>query len=51
MSVPADARELEQLRDAGVRRVVRWVPSAGRSLVERDLERFEAAVAELNGES
>ena len=51
MSAPADARELERMRDAGVRRVVHWVPSAGRSVIERDLERFEAAVAELNGES
>ena len=50
MSVPADAKALEQLREAGVRRVVRWLPSAGRSRVEAELERFEAAVAELNGE-
>jgi probable F420-dependent oxidoreductase len=51
MGVPADAGVLEQLREAGVQRVVRWVPSAGRSVIERALERFEAAVAELNGES
>ena len=50
MSVPADAKALEQLREAGVRRVVRWLPSAGLSRVEAELERFEAAVAELNGE-
>jgi probable F420-dependent oxidoreductase len=50
MSAPADARELERMRDAGVRRVVHWVPSAGRSRIEAALERFEAAVAELNGE-
>jgi probable F420-dependent oxidoreductase len=50
MSVPADARALEQLREAGVQRAVRWVPSAGRSRIEAELERFEAAVAELNGE-
>ena len=50
MSVPADARALEQLRGAGVQRAVRWVPSAGRSRIEAELERFEAAVAELNGE-
>jgi hypothetical protein len=30
--------------------VVRWLPSAGLSRVEAELERFEAAVAELNGE-
>ena len=51
MSVPADARALEQLREAGVQRAVRWVPSAGRSRIEAELERFEAAVAELNGEA
>ena len=50
MSVPADAKALEQLREAGVRRAVRWLPSAGLSRVEAELERFEAAVAELNGE-
>jgi probable F420-dependent oxidoreductase len=51
MSAPSDAGELERMREAGVRRVVHWVPSAGRSVIERDLERFEAAVADLNGES
>src|SRR3712207_1381148 len=30
MSAPSDARELERMRDAGVQRVVHWVPSAGR---------------------
>ena len=50
MSAPADARKLEQCRDAGVQRVVHWVPSAGRSRIEQALERWEAAVAELNGE-
>jgi probable F420-dependent oxidoreductase len=50
MSAPADARELERMRDAGAKRVVHWVPSAGRSRIEHALERFEAAVAELNGE-
>jgi probable F420-dependent oxidoreductase len=51
MGVPADVRALEQLREAGVERVVRWVPSAGRSVIEAALERFESAVAELNGEA
>ena len=50
MSAPADARALERCREAGVQRVVRWLPSAGRSRIEQALERFEAAVAELNGE-
>ena len=51
MSAPSDAGELERMRDAGVERVVHWVPCAGRSVIEADLARFEAAVAELNGEA
>ncbi len=51
MSAPADAAKLAAMAEAGVERVVHWVPSAGRSVIERDLERFETAVAELNGES
>jgi molybdate-binding protein len=50
MGVPADVRALEQLAEAGVERVGRWVPSAGRSRIEAALERFETAVAELHGE-
>jgi probable F420-dependent oxidoreductase len=51
MSVPAKAEILEQLQNAGCRRVVRWVPSAGRAHVEHALERWEAAIAELTGEA
>ena len=50
MSAPADAAVLGQLREAGVERAVHWLPSAGRSRIERALERWEAAFAELNGE-
>jgi probable F420-dependent oxidoreductase len=50
MGVPADAEVLERYEAAGVSRAVFWVPSAGRSVVERALERFEAAVAEVHGE-
>ena len=36
MSVPGRrARRSSSMREAGVRRVVRWVPSAGRSRIER----------------
>ena len=49
ISVPAEAAVLERLRAAGVSRAVHWLPSGPRSLVERGLERWEAAVAELDG--
>ena len=35
---------------AGFQRAVHWLPSAPRGLVERALDRYEAAVAELYGE-
>ena len=50
MGVPADSAVLGRLRDAGARRVVHWIPSAGRSVVEAALERWESAIAELTGE-
>ena len=51
MSAKAEARELEKLRDAGVKRAVRWMPCAGPRAESRPaLERCEAAFAELNGE-
>ncbi len=50
MGAPAKPAVLEELERAGVRRVVRWIPSAGRAPVEAALERWEAAVAELHGE-
>jgi probable F420-dependent oxidoreductase len=51
MGVPAKAEVLEQLQEAGARRVVRWVPSADRSVIEPALDRWEAAIAELTGEA
>jgi probable F420-dependent oxidoreductase len=50
ISVPPDPAVLEVLRDAGARRVVHWIPSAGRSVVEAALDRWESAIAELTGE-
>jgi probable F420-dependent oxidoreductase len=50
MGVPAKPRVLEEFEKAGVRRVVRWIPSAGLGPVERALERWEDAIAELHGE-
>jgi len=51
MGVPAQAAVLDGLREVGVRRVVHWIPSAGRSGVETALARWEAAIAELTGET
>jgi probable F420-dependent oxidoreductase len=51
IGAPADAPALERLRDAGCRRVVHWIPSAGRATVEPALERWEAAIAEVTGEA
>ena len=41
---------LAEYEEAGADRVVRWLPSAQRGPVERELERFEDAVRELRGE-
>jgi probable F420-dependent oxidoreductase len=50
MGAPAKPAVLEEFQKAGVRRVVRWIPSATRGPVERALERWEDAIAELHGE-
>jgi probable F420-dependent oxidoreductase len=50
MGVPPDPGVLELLQEGGCRRVVHWLPSAGGSTVERALERWESAIAELTGE-
>jgi alkanesulfonate monooxygenase SsuD/methylene tetrahydromethanopterin reductase-like flavin-dependent oxidoreductase (luciferase family) len=49
-SVPADPAVLEELENAGVLRAVHWLPSANRGVIERALERWENAIAELHGE-
>jgi probable F420-dependent oxidoreductase len=50
MGVGADPAELERAEQAGVTRVVHWLPSAGRGPVEQALERWESAIAQLTGE-
>jgi probable F420-dependent oxidoreductase len=50
MGVPAEAKVLEEYAAAGFDRAVHWLPSAGRGPVERALDRYEAAIAELHGE-
>jgi probable F420-dependent oxidoreductase len=51
MGVPPDAAVLERLQQAGCRRVVHWIPSAGLARVEAALQTWEAAIAELTGEA
>jgi probable F420-dependent oxidoreductase len=50
MGVPADPKVISELEEAGFARLVHWLPSAGRSRVERALDSFEAAVADARGE-
>jgi len=49
IGMPAEAREIERVHEAGARRAVRWLPSGSRSVIEPELERWEAAVADFNG--
>jgi probable F420-dependent oxidoreductase len=51
IGVPPDPAVLEKLGEAGARRVVHWIPSAGGATVEQALDRWESAVAELTGEA
>ncbi len=50
MGVPADAKVIERYESAGFRRVVHWLPSAGLGPVERALDYYESAIAEVYGE-
>ena len=49
MGVPSDPTVIEAFAQAGFSRVVHWVPSAGASVIEADLDKFEAAAAEVFG--
>jgi probable F420-dependent oxidoreductase len=49
MGVPADPKRIEAFAEAGFSRAVHWVPSAGASVIESELDRFEAAAAEVLG--
>src|SRR5580693_1006549 len=51
MGVPADPAVLEAYAAAGFERAVHWLPSAGKGPVERELEKFEAAIAQFTGEA
>jgi probable F420-dependent oxidoreductase len=50
MGVPADPAVLDRCREEGVAKVLHWLPSTGRGPIERELERFEQAVAISRGE-
>ncbi len=49
MGVPADPAVFEAYATAGFDRVVHWLPSAGRGVVERALDGYESAIAEFTG--
>jgi probable F420-dependent oxidoreductase len=51
MGPPTEAAVLEAYAEAGVERVLFWLPSARRSLIERRLDEVEAVMAELAGEA
>jgi probable F420-dependent oxidoreductase len=50
MAVPSRSYVFEGLAEAGFRRIILWLPSAGRGPVERALDKFESAIAEFHGE-
>lgn len=50
VSAPADPAVLERLQEAGCRRAVHWIPATGKAGIERNLDRWEEAVATLTGE-
>jgi probable F420-dependent oxidoreductase len=49
IGVPADPKQIEAVREVGARRAVHWLPTGPRATVERALERWEDAIAEVVG--
>jgi hypothetical protein len=49
LSVPGDPAVLERLAQAGVRRACHWLPSGGRSTVERALDQWADAISQFTG--
>ncbi len=49
IGAPTDAATLDRFRRAGVTRVVRWLPTGPRGHVERAIDGWERAVADLIG--
>ncbi|MFF4129501.1 hypothetical protein ACFYYP_38810 [Microbispora rosea] len=50
LSAPADPGALEQCEKAGVVRVMAWLPSAGWDRIQRSMDAFENALADMRGE-
>jgi probable F420-dependent oxidoreductase len=49
IGVPADPRHIERCEQEGLTRAVHWLPSGGRSVVERALQDWEAAISAYHG--
>jgi probable F420-dependent oxidoreductase len=49
IGMPPKAEAIERCAQLGVRRASLWLPTGARSTVERNLERWEAAIAEFTG--
>jgi probable F420-dependent oxidoreductase len=49
IGMPPKAEAIERCAGLGVRRASIWLPTGGRSTVERNLEKWEAAIAEFTG--
>jgi probable F420-dependent oxidoreductase len=49
IGMPPKAEAIERCAALGVRRASLWLPTGGRSTVERNLEKWEAAIAEFTG--
>jgi probable F420-dependent oxidoreductase len=49
IGMPPKAEAIEHCARLGVRRANLWLPTGGRSTVERNLEQWEAAIAEFTG--
>lgn len=49
IGMPPKAAAIEHCARLGVRRASIWLPTGGRSTVERNLEKWEAAIAEFTG--
>ena len=51
MGPPAEPEVIQELAEAGTRRVSWWLPSGGYSVIEPALEQVEKAIAEFTGEA